>query len=112
MAVIINPLLAQKVEVPLRFDRYYTYAEVVEAVSLLNKTYPKLTKKVLVGKSEENRDIWALEINNPATGKALDKPGVYVDANIHGNEIQAGEVALYLADYLLKNYKKLLLYYA
>ena len=105
-AIIINPLLAQKVEVPLRFDRYYTYDEVVEAVSLLNKTYPKLTKKVLVGKSDENRGIWALEINNPATGKAADKPGVYVDANIHGNEIQAGEVALYVADYLLKNYNK------
>lgn len=106
-AIFINPLLAQKVEVPLRFDRYYSYEDVVKAVTLLNQAYPKLTKKVLVGKSDEGRDIWALEINNPATGKALDKPGVYVDANIHGNEIQAGEVALYLADYLLKNYGKL-----
>jgi hypothetical protein len=104
---LFNSLSAQKVEVPLRFDRYYTYDDVVKAVTLLNQTYPKLTKKVLVGKSDEGRDIWALEINNPATGKALDKPGVYVDANIHGNEIQAGEVALYLADYLLKNYGKL-----
>ncbi len=107
MVIFINPLSAQKVEVPLRFDRYYSYEDIVKAVTLLNQAYPKLTKKVLVGKSDEGRDIWALEINNPATGKALDKPGVYVDANIHGNEIQAGEVALYLADYLLKNYGKL-----
>ena len=107
MVVVFYPLPAQKIEVPLRFDRYYTYDDVVKAVSLLNATYPKLTKKVLVGKSDEGRDIWALEINNPATGEALSKPGVYVDANIHGNEIQAGEVALYLADYLLKNYGKL-----
>ncbi len=107
MVIFINPLSAQKVEVPLRFDRYYSYEDIVKAVTLLNQSYPKLTKKVLVGKSDEGRDIWALEINNPATGKALDKPGVYVDANIHGNEIQAGEVALYLADYLLKNYGKL-----
>ncbi len=107
IAVTVFPLSAQKVEVPLRFDRYYSYDDVVKAVALLNQTYPKLTEKILVGKSDEGRDIWALEINNPATGKALDKPGVYVDANIHGNEIQAGEVALYLADYLLKNYGKL-----
>lgn len=107
LLLIINSAVAQKIEVPLRFDRYYTYSEVNEAITQLNKAYPKLTKKVLVGKSDENREIWALEINNPETGKALDKPGVYVDGNIHGNEIQAGEVALYFADYILKNYKKL-----
>lgn len=96
--------VAQKTEVPLRFDHYYTYDQVVDAVKSLNKAYPELTKAVVVGKSEENRELWALEINNPKTGKADEKPGVYVDANIHGNEIQAGEVALYFADYLLKNY--------
>ncbi len=79
IAVNVFPLSAQKVEVPLRFDRYYSYEDIVKAVTLLNQTYPKLTKKVLVGKSDEGRAIWALEINNPATGKALDKPGVYVD---------------------------------
>ena len=46
-----------------------------------------------------------MTINNPKTGKALDKPGVYVDGNIHGNEIQAGEVALYFMQYLLQNYE-------
>ncbi len=103
-ALFIGNAQAQKTEVPLRFDHYYTYDQVVDAVKSLNKAYPDLTKTVLVGKSDENRDIWALEINNPKTGKASEKPGVYVDANIHGNEIQAGEVALYFADYLLKNY--------
>jgi hypothetical protein len=105
--LIIGSSFGQKVEIPLRFDKYYTYNEVVEAVKSLNKAYPELTKAVVVGKSEENREIWALEINNPKTGPANEKPGVYVDANIHGNEIQAGEVALYFADYLLKNYGKL-----
>lgn len=103
-ALFIGNAQAQNTEVPLRFDHYYTYDQVVDAVKSLNKAYPDLTKTVLVGKSDENRDIWALEINNPKTGKASEKPGVYVDANIHGNEIQAGEVALYFADYLLKNY--------
>lgn len=106
-AIFIGEAVAQKIEVPLRFDRYYTYEGMVDAIKALNTAYPDLTKAVVVGKSEENRAIWALEINNPKTGKSSEKPGVYVDANIHGNEIQAGEVALYFADYLLKNYGKL-----
>lgn len=95
-----------KVTVPLSFDNYYTYEMVVEAVKALNKAYPHLTKLDMVGKSEEGRKIYALTVNNPKTGKELDKPGIYVDGNIHGNEIQAGEVALYLLNYLLTNYGK------
>ncbi|HWR99469.1 MAG TPA: M14 family metallopeptidase, partial [Prolixibacteraceae bacterium] len=53
---------------------------------------------------EEGRDIYGLTINNPKTGEALSKPGVYVDGNIHGNEIQAGEVCLYFANMLLTRY--------
>lgn len=98
---------AQSITIPLRYDRYYTYEETVKAIKALNVAYPDLTKSVLVGYSDENREIWALEINNPKTGKATDKPGVYVDGNIHGNEIQAAEVALYIGEYLLKNYTKL-----
>jgi len=107
LALCFSHLAFAQIAVPLRFDKYYTYAEVVEAIKALNKAYPDLTKAVLVGKSEENREIWALEINNPKTGNPLEKPGVYMDGNIHGNEIQAAEVALYFADYMLKNYGKI-----
>jgi len=94
----------QKIDVPLRFDHYYDYDQVVEALKALHEAYPKLTTLDLVGHSEENRAIYAITINNPATGEHLSKPGVYVDGNIHGNEIQAGEVCLYLANMLLTKY--------
>ncbi|MBT3382973.1 MAG: hypothetical protein HN778_19795 [Prolixibacteraceae bacterium] len=93
-----------KIEVPLRFDRYYSYDEVNEALKVLNKAFPELTKLEVLGQSEEGRDIYALTINNPKTGDELSKPGVYVDGNIHGNEIQAGEVCLYYANMLLTKY--------
>jgi len=93
-----------KIEVPLRFDRYYSYEEVVRALNVLHEAYPKMTKLDLVGKSEEGREIYALTINNPDTGEELSKPGVYVDGNIHGNEIQAAEVCLYYANMLLTKY--------
>ena len=95
---------AHPVRLPLSFDFYYTYDMVVEALQTLNKAYPQLTRLDLVGKSEEGRPVYCLTVNNPKTGPELEKPGIYVDGNIHGNEIQAGEVALYLLQYLLGEY--------
>ena len=92
------------VTVPLRFDYYYTYDMVIEALKKLHRAYPRLTRLDLVGKSEEGRSIYCMTVNNPRSGRELDKPGIYVDGNIHGNEIQATEVVLYLLDYLLVNY--------
>ena len=57
----------QPLTIPLRFDHYYTYAQVVEALKLLHQTYPELTRLNLIGKSEENREIWEITINNPIT---------------------------------------------
>jgi hypothetical protein len=48
-----------KIEVPLRFDRYYDLAEVEEAMRALNKAYPELTRLDRVGKSEEGRKFMA-----------------------------------------------------
>jgi hypothetical protein len=97
-------ITTDKITVPLRFDHYYTYEQIGEALTALHAAYPDLTKLESVGKSEEGRDIWAMTVNNPKTGAALDKPGVYVDGNIHGNEIQAAEVALSLLNRLLTSY--------
>jgi hypothetical protein len=94
------------ITVPLRFDHYYTLEQVYEAVQAVVKAYPEMAKVEEVGKSEEGRPIYAVTINNPKTGAPLTKPGVYVDGNIHGNEIQGGEICLYLMNYLLGNYGK------
>ena len=93
-----------EVTVPLRFDYYYSYDMVNEALEKLHNAYPRLTELDLVGKSEEGRSIYCMTVNNRKTGNEIEKPGVYVDANIHGNEIQGAEVALYLLDYLLSKY--------
>jgi hypothetical protein len=92
------------ITVPLRFDQYYTLAQVYEALEALNKAYPQLTTLETVGKSDEGRPIMAMTVNNPKTGAALTKPAMYVDGNMHGNEIQGGDISLYLLDYLLGHY--------
>jgi len=106
LAIVAQPADNDKIEVPLRFDRYYDYSEMVEALRVLHEAYPEFTQLDVVGKSEENREIYALTVNNPETGEELDKPGVYLDGNIHGNEIQAGEVCLYYANMLLTRYNE------
>ncbi len=95
---------ADKITVPLRFDHYYTYEQVGEALRALHDAYPDFTSIDVVGKSEEGRDIWAMIVNNPKTGPAANKPGVYADGNIHGNEIQAAEVCLSFLNGLLTRY--------
>ncbi len=104
MALPVIGNVKHRIRVPLSFDYYYSYDMVVEALKKLHKVYPKLTKLEVIGKSDEGRKIYGMTINNPNTGNALSKPAIYVSGNIHGNELQATEVNLYLINYLLVNY--------
>ncbi len=91
----------------LRFNRFYNYDEAVAALRTLEKSYPKLLKLESIGKSVEGRDLWVLKINNPDTGPESAKAAMYIDANIHGNEVQGTEVCLYTIAYLMENYSRL-----
>ncbi len=108
LMLFASALPAQKsdITVPLRFDQYYSLDQIYEALRALNKAYPQLTTLETVGKSEEGRPLMAMTVNNPKTGAALDKPAIYVDGNMHGNEIQGGDISLYLLDFLLGGYGK------
>ncbi len=72
----------------------------------LHQAYPQLAELVELGKSYEGRSILALEVTNEATGPAREKPAMYIDGNIHGNEVQAGDVVAYTAWMLLESYGK------
>jgi hypothetical protein len=91
-------------EVTLSFDHFYDNAAIHKALQDLQAAYPQFLTVQSIGKSVQGRDIWAALLNNPKTGPAEKKPGYYIDGNIHGNEIQGGEVSLYAVYYLLKNY--------
>ncbi|HUU45544.1 MAG TPA: M14 family metallopeptidase [Acidobacteriota bacterium] len=91
-------------DVNLSFEHWYDGPAVEKALNDLRNAYPGLCQLQSIGQSEEGRDIWLMTITNTKTGKDTDKPGVYVDGTIHGNEIQATEVCLYLAARLLNGY--------
>ena len=51
--------------------------------------------------------MWAVTLNNKATGDELSKPAMYVDGNTHANEVQGAEATVYTLDFLLRNYGRL-----
>jgi Zinc carboxypeptidase len=93
-----------KPKVDLAFNRLYDYPELEAALRKLVAAHPDLLSLSSLGKSVEGREMWCVTINNPKTGKDRDKAAMYVDGNIHGNEVQAAEACLYTIWYLAENY--------
>ncbi len=92
-------------KVKIAWNRYYTYDEVTNICRQIQKAYPDLVTMESIGKSYLGKDIWALTITDFKAGKPENKPAFYIDGNIHSNEVQGTEVALYTAWYLTENYK-------
>src|SRR5262245_22372901 len=100
-----NPASAQenipaKVEIP--FNRYNTYAELEEWLKKIAAAYPNIVELRDIGKSGEGRTLWVAIVNNPATGPHTAKPAMWIDGNVHGNEIQDADAVLYSLSYLTK----------
>lgn len=109
-ALTTAPALAQypyPSRVDLRFDHWYDYDELTEALHALADAYPNLLTLESIGKSVAGRDLWLVTINNPDTGPDTEKTAMFIDGNIHGNEIQAAETVLYSIWYLTKSYGKI-----
>jgi len=87
-------------KVELTFNKYYTYEGLVDAMKKIAAAHPDLAKIESIGKSYEGRDIMTLTITDFSAGKAEDKPAMWIDGNIHSNEIQGAEFSLYAAWYL------------
>ncbi|HEX9734511.1 MAG TPA: M14 family metallopeptidase [Thermoanaerobaculia bacterium] len=89
------------------FNRVSTYEEVTGYLEGYAAAYPDWVELESIGKSIEGRDMWLLTLNNPATGPDLAKPAMYVDGNIHANEVQGTEAVIYTIDFLLESYGRL-----
>jgi len=86
------------------FARYYRYDEMTALLQAYEREFRGLAALESIGTSYEGRDIWSLIITNGATGAALEKPGFYIDGNIHGSEVTASVTALYFAWRLLSGH--------
>jgi len=106
------PAPAQKASDPafkvkLEFNRWHDVPELYADMRRIADAFPKFCKVQSIGKSHDGLDLIVMTINNPATGPESGKAGMYIEANVHGNEIQGGEVCLYTAWYLMENYGRI-----
>lgn len=93
-------------KVEVAWNRYYDWKELGEIGRRIAKAYPQLAKLSSIGKSVEGRDIWLLTVSNTKAGDPDKNPAIYIDGNIHSNEVQGAEVALYTGWYLTEMYGK------
>jgi hypothetical protein len=94
-------------KVKLDFNRWHDTNELYADMKRLQAAFPKFLKLESIGKSHDGRDLMLMTVNNPATGPESGKAGMYIEANVHGNEIQGGEVCLYTIWYLMENYGRI-----
>lgn len=90
--------------VEIAFNRYYTYAELVDHMHAIANAYPELVTLEQIGFSGLGKPLYVATVNAPSIGPAESKPGMWIDGNVHGNEIQAAEVVLYSLWYLTRAY--------
>lgn len=91
-------------KVTMSWNRYNDHAGIGDILKKIVKAYPNLAKLESIGKSYDGRDLWCIAITDYSKGDANKKPGMYIDGNIHSNEVQGSEFALYTAWYLTESF--------
>lgn len=91
-------------KVQITWNRYYNHSGITEICKKLAAAHPDLIKLGSIGKSYQGREMWVLTVTDFKKGKPEEKPGFYMDGNIHSNEIQGTEMALYTAWYLAESF--------
>jgi hypothetical protein len=93
-------------KVEIAWNRYYDWKEIGDICRRLTDAHPDLVLYSSIGKSFQDRAIHLLTVTNFKKGDANRKPAMYIDGNIHSNEIQGAEVSLYTAWFLAESYGK------
>lgn len=88
------------------FKHFHKYTEQVEFFKRWEKQYANLVDLYVVAQSYGGIDIYQLTVTNKSTGKATDKPAMYIEGNRHAGEVTAAESALWMLNYMLTNYGK------
>jgi hypothetical protein len=91
-------------KVQTSWNKYYTYEGVTDLCNRLARAYPGLVTMESAGKSFQGRDIIVLTITDKKADEPGNKPGFWIDGNIHSIELQGTEMALYTAWYLCEMY--------
>jgi hypothetical protein len=86
------------------FTKYHTHAELTAALKSAVAAHANLARMVSIGKSREGRDLWTVEIANPAGAPANERPALLITANLEGDHLVGSELALFIVESLLAGY--------
>ncbi|CAN5640854.1 hypothetical protein BH09PLA1_BH09PLA1_09910 [soil metagenome] len=87
----------------ITLGQWHTYAQATADLQSFVASYPTLARLISIGKTVQNRDIWALEISDNV-GVDEDEPEFYYQGAIHGDEPVGMENSFYLINDLLTGY--------
>jgi len=91
-------------KVIISWNKYNDYAGITEICKKISAAYPDLARLEAIGKSYKGKDLWCLTITDFKKGTPDQKPAMYIDGNIHSNEVQGSEFSLYMAWYLTESF--------
>jgi hypothetical protein len=86
------------------FSKYHNYAELTAMVQALAKANPQLIKLESIGRTLEKRDLWMLQVANPAGVPLSERPALLIAANLEADHLIGSELAVFIADFLARNY--------
>lgn len=86
-----------------KYDKYYLYSEIEEIIKGYAAEHPELVRLTSLTKTPQGRDLWLVEITDTSTGDFSEKPGYFVNANIHAGEVTGSMCAMFLLDTIMSN---------
>lgn len=89
---------------PVDFEDYHTYDEMVAVIQDVAAQHPDIVRLHSLGKTIEQRDVWALRISDRPDENEPDEKAILIFANTHAREHLSLEQALFLIDDLVQNY--------
>jgi hypothetical protein len=80
-----------------------TYPTLTDELNTIHNAYPNLSELISIGKTVQNRDIWAMRItDNPLAEE--DEPEFFWNGPMHGDEKTGVELSFYMIQHLLESY--------
>ena len=90
-------------KVTYTYDHFYKYQEITDILQKYASDYPEIARLTSAGTSPQGRHLWVLEVTNTKTGAYEDKPGYYVEGNIHAGEVTGCMTCMYFLDVIFSN---------
>src|SRR5256884_5273052 len=101
--IVVVEMLERRFLLPIAgtsLDIWHAYAQATSDLTTIHSAYPTLTRLLSIGKTVQNRDMWAMEITDKP-GVEEDEPEFYYQGSMHGDEPVGMENCFHFIQYLL-----------